>query len=146
MRKIPLKWIIYFFGISFVLTGYFSSLLNENSDIYTYYHILMAFNNNCAFFYYLNIISALLNTVALLPVYFYLKRKSVGKEYLWRTLFILTIAFNVAGHSFELNFIKSIFLDNVSAAVYLILVTIILFSPMIVAFFRYAFFRHKLIK
>src|SRR3989338_10676301 len=141
---VGLRWKIYLFIFTPLSLGNLAATLNPESVVFAYYHALMAFHPDYRLQYLLNIASASLNALALIPLFLYTFRGSFLWPRLWQWFFILRIAFDLAGHAYEVKLIESLFVSHAGYAVSSLLLLFLLTVPSYLAGFRYAF-RQKIV-
>ena len=134
-------WKIYTVLFSLVVIGNLTSILSEDSFLYTYYHILLAFRKEYTLLYYLALTSAFVNLIALVPLILYTLRINFLPPRLWQWLFTLRLAFDLFGHSYELKQIRSFFAADVIQGILVLIPLILTFFPSYIALYKYAFRR-----
>ena len=137
--KIGLRWKIYFFLFLPIACGNALSVVYPESPLYVYYHVLISFHKDYMFFYLLNVINALVNTLCLIPLFLYVFQVSFLSKRLWQWLFVIRIIFDIIGHDYEIKFFKSLFYINVWYGLSSLILLIALTIPSYFACFRYAF-------
>ena len=135
------KWIweTYFFLVLFYTLRDAYFFFSPGSPIHLYFYILYVFDFRFAFIYSLNLVQILLSLTQCLALAFYVYRIRFLKPYVWQYTFILKIIFDLFGHSYQVNELKSFYYDNPKICLLFLLQSLILYLPSYVACYRYAF-------
>ena len=107
--------------------------------MYRYYHVAIAFNIFFLGIYVMNLASIILNTLALFPLYLYMNRIKFFDENFWRWFFVLRLAFDIMGHNYGINLIKSMSHENALLGLKFLMTYIFLVLPTYIALYDYAF-------
>ncbi len=106
--RFVVKW-TYFLIIASLHIVYFLLLVNHTSFLYYYYQVLSAFHWSFSLLYGLNIISGLLNLLAVLVVFMRFTYRRWGPPRVWMSLFFLGLVFNFWGRNYEFLMFKSFY-------------------------------------
>lgn len=142
-KNISLSWRIYFIVFSTISIGNLLVILNVHSPIYTYYHTLLAFNENYIFTYFFNIISCGLNVLSLLALFAYIYKRRIFNILFWKIFLVLRIIFEASGHLYETRFLQSLWYTDTLMAVITIFLSLVVVLPSYLACFRYAFKQNR---
>lgn len=137
-------WKIYLILYSLIVLGNMVSLFYEESYLYIYYHILIAFEKSYRFYYWYAIIGSFVNLISLIGLFLFVFRTKFLHPYFWEWLFVFRIVFDLIGHSFEFQTMKSFFLTDLQIAGLMAAFTVGLFLPSYLGTFLYAFRQHKI--
>ncbi len=142
--KIALRWKIYLIIFSPIAVGNIAGIVNPQSPVYSYYHILMAFHEDFTLFFLLNAASAILTFFSLLPLFLYVFQIHFLPALIWQWFFILRVIFEIFGHPYELKLLKALFYSNIWYAASFLALSLVLLIPSYIACYRYAFKQNKL--
>ena len=106
-KKLALK--TYFFIYFFVVLGSGLSLIYPRTDIYTYYHIMGAFQPSSSVYYKLAIVSSCLTALSLVPLFLYAFLLPRTGIWFFKPLFFARILGDLLGHNYEWKFLMSFF-------------------------------------
>lgn len=137
--KDNLEWKIYLFIVTPFYLGSLAGIFDPNSPFYAYYHILIAFDTDYTLLYFLNIGSILMNALALVPLLFFTFHIYFLPARFWQWFLFLRLFFELTGHAYEINFIKSMMHANNIYSIPSFLFAILLILPSYIACFKYAF-------
>ncbi len=137
--KRRLFWKFYFFLFVPLPLGAMVGILFPESVIYSYYHVLIAFDPTYYLPYYLNVISAYLNLLSLIPLFLFAFGLRFLHPRVWQTLFILRAIFDIVGHRYEYVFIQSLLLTGAWPTFLAIAISLAVIFPSYLACYRYAF-------
>jgi hypothetical protein len=104
-----------------------------------YYHIAIAFNTYFFGIYFLNHTAVTLNLLSVIPLYLYIYRIDFLDKHFWRWFFVIRLAFDITGHNYEMNLLKSIGHDNAWVSLKVIINYTALALPTYLALYDYAF-------
>jgi len=136
-------WKAYFLFTLLITSGSAIYFFQEKSPINLYYQILIAFDIHYLIPYCFNALSVLLNLTSLLPFYFFVCRNPFLSEKFCQWLLCFRLIFDLTGHSYEFQIIKSLNFQD-KAASWAAIAVIVLFSlPSYVANYLYAFRRES---
>ena len=143
--KLTDKWIwkLYLLVISTVYIGNLTSIVNSQLEVYRYYHILIAFYKEYRLVYWLNVASALTNTISLIPLFLYIFDIRWLPLRVWQWVLVSRVVFDLTGHAYEFNFLKSLYYANIKYGTSTSLFFVLFFVPSYVACYRYAFIKKK---
>ena len=137
--KNGLGWKIYFLVFAFLATNNLLDILNCQSAIYSYYHVLMIFHENYFFHYFLNVVSAFFTFLSILPLFLFAFQIRFLRPSFWRYFFSLRVAFDICGHGYETQFIKSLFYANTWHGISALIFLMVIILPSYFALSTYAF-------
>ena len=139
------KWIwkLYFLIILTVYVGNVTSILNPQLEAYRYYHILIAFHKEYRLVFGLNVACAITNLTSLIPLFLYIFEIRWLPLRFWQWMMVCRVIFDLTGHAYEFNFLKSLFYVSLSYGLSAALFFVVFFIPSYIACFRYAFIKKK---
>ena len=132
-------FLFYLFSASLNLSYFFST----DSPIFRYYQIGIAFNIYFFGIYFLNLTSVILNILSVFPLCLYAFKINFLSKQFWRWFLILRFAFDVTGHNYEINLLKSISHDSVLLGIKTLLTYAILTLPSYLGLYDHAFGHEK---
>jgi len=141
-----LRWKIYLFFFVPVTLGNFIGILHSESVVYAYYHVLTAFHPEYQLSYHLNIASAAISLFALIPIFLYAYRKPFLHPIVWQIFFFSRFGLDLIGHSYETQFLRSIFYTQPWIALSTAAILLAVIFPSYLACFYYAFRQEKMLK
>lgn len=134
-----LLWLIPFFlyviFVAFKTYDFFSS----QSSTQLYYQFLIAFHLNYFIPYFLNITSVVLNDLSIIPFFLYMTQIYILSPKFWRILFVIRVAFDLTGRSYEFACLKSLVYQDLSTPLLIVFTTLALMAPSYIAYYLYAF-------
>ena len=136
-------WLTYFIIYSFLSILNLLYFFSPDSPVGLYYNIAMAFNFHFFGIYFFNFISVLLNVLTIFPLYLYTFNINFIDPRFWACFLILRLAFDVMGHNYDLNVIKSLYYENHILGIKTLIATVVLSIPSYMALFEYAFRKVK---
>jgi len=139
--KVPGGWIWNTYFLCYILfagANLFFFFLPQ-SPVARYYHIALAFNTYFFGTYVLELTSRLLNALCILPLFLYIHRIRFLTPSFWAWFFVLRLAFDLTGHNYEMNLVKSVWHDDSALGVRVILTYVFLSLPSYLALWEYAF-------
>ena len=137
-------WKIYLIIFSLFTIGNSASLFCENSYLYLYYNILIAFHKSYLFRYWYAVISNLLNVISLSCLYLFVFRIKFLKVIFWQWVFVFRVVFDLLGHAFEVKTIESLFHNSNELGIISIVLVVTMLLPSYAASFQYAFRQQKI--
>lgn len=133
-------WKLYGVFLTTYVFGGLRGIFSKNSSFDTYYTILIAFNKYYIVFLALNIISLLINLLAPLVVFYYAFEIKSSLKF-WKVLFFVRIVFDLIGHHYELQFMKSSFYQSIPYGLACIGFFVLPILPSYMAHYNYIFKR-----
>ena len=130
---------IYLLVIAPFYLGSLAAIFEPTSPLYAYYHILIAFDTDYSLLYYLNIGCAIMNTLSLVPLCLFVWHIYFLPARFWQFFLFLRLFFELTGHAYEINFIKSMMYVNNMYVIPSFLFALLLIIPSYIASFKYAF-------
>jgi len=109
------------------------------TEVYLYFQILHGFDSLFLFNYILNFFQITTNLIHFLPLALYIYRRRLFSPAIWKTLFIFKVIFDICGHSFETNYLVSLFHHDPLVCLYVLLSSIFVYVPAYWACYIYAF-------
>ena len=137
-------WELYFVYFAILVINQVVNILFPTSVIYTFYHVLIAFDRWLAVLYYVRIFCDILNLVCLIPLYLFMFKIKWLNKTLWQWVVALRVGFDLVGHYYEYITVKSLFFSKPLVAAQLILWFVLTVLPSYYACLKYAFRREKL--
>jgi len=139
------KWV---WGIYFCLFLFYSLkeaffFFKPNSVIDTYFDLLRSFDHYFIFIYFINCTRIILNIVHCLPLLLYIYQINFLPSRFWQGLFILRVLFELCGHSYEKNFVLSLYHSDPLILLFLLSSILFFQIPSYFACFSYAFVGNK---
>ena|SRR3989338_930153 len=145
-KQAGLSWKVYSVLFFFTASANAASIFFPESALYSYYHTLIAFNRQYFVAYYLNIASAMMIFLSLVPLLLFTFRiRFLGKRF-WQWFFCGRIIFELTGHAYEAKFIKSLSYESLWLVVLSLALAAAILAPSYIANFLYAFRQNKLLK
>ena len=141
VKSAKLRWKIYFFLVTPLMISGLSNLFFPESNVYTYYNVLISFHENYTLTYFLAVASATMSVASLVPLGLFILRIRFLKETFWRGFFFLKILLDLFGHHFEFNFLKSLLHSGLWQIFLTVAAVVIIFFPSYLACYIYAFRR-----
>ena|SRR3989338_8595140 len=142
--KTSLPWKIYFFlFVPFPVTGLLGITLPQGT-VYSYHHVMMAFDKSYAMIYWLNVTCAVVNVLSLVPFFLFVFQKRFLYPKAWQYFFIARIIFELTGHAYETNVIKSLIFTDLWIAASSLFISFAVILPSYIAGFLYAFRSEKI--
>jgi len=143
-RKQRLLWEIYFLMIALFIARQAFLFFDPGSDVQMYFRILTAFDPYFSFGYYCAFVRVVLAALSLLPLLLFIYRRRLFTPSFWQIYFALLFIFDIMGFPFEMQFFRSIFLDNPLLSLGGLLFAISAYIPAYVAIYLYAFRQDRL--
>ncbi len=137
-------WKIYLFLYGLLCIGNTLAVISNEEIIYTYYHVLIHFDDKYLLPYYLNVGSATFSLIALIPLILFTFHKKWLNPRVWQIVFGVRLLLDIFGRSYEYNFFISLQHNDLNLAAIAIFLTIAIMVPSYIATFLYAFHRKKL--
>ena len=104
-----------------------------------YYYFLFSFHPFFYFIYALAIAQVLLNIIHLIPLWGYAFDRPAAFPSLWRILLPMRFIFDMAGHSYEAQFLQALYCTHPQFFYLAVLSSVLLYLPSYTACFLYAF-------
>lgn len=136
-------WTTYFTLYLFLSGLNLFHFFRPDSPMSIYYHIAMAFDFHFFGVYFLNLTAVIFNALSLVPLYLYIYEIDFLDRRFWGCFLIFRLAFDILGHNYELNFIKSLVYENQTFGIKTLLASVILYLPCYMALFDYSFGRRN---
>lgn len=142
MSKKP-SWIWYLYFIIYcAVTAYqIWQFTDIDSNINTYYHILIAYNLSYIIDYLRNALSVILNTLAIVSFYLFLRQSQWLSKSFWQGFLLFRFLSDVTGRIYEIKIIKSLFHQNIVLGKDIMILMALLLLPSYIALIKYAFSR-----
>jgi len=138
MNKWP--WIIYGFFITLIVFTSLGDIFFKDSSFRTYYTILLAFDKHYYLVCILNILSILINVLAVLVVFLYAFDIKSSIKF-WRVTFFIRIGLDLIGNFYDSQFIKAAFFQSIPYGLTCIGAFLFPILPSYVAHYIYAFMK-----
>ena len=132
-------WKIYCFIFALITIGNAAAMFSSDSYVYVYYHILMAFHPQYILLYALAAACCILSLISLIPLFFYAFEIPFLTQEFWKWIFVLRVSFELTGHAFEIQLLKSVYYSDVWIVVFLAGLFLASIGPSYYACFHYAF-------
>lgn len=133
-----LGWKIYLAFFFVIALGNFCNLFFPDSPSYIFYHVFMSFHALTGFFYFLNIVSAILTLLTIAPIFFTIYGKK-GRSIIWRYLFWLRAVFDIFGRYYEFVTFKSFWKDEAGLGLAYLASLLLLLGPSYWIWFKFSF-------
>lgn len=142
MSKKP-SWIWSFYFIIYcAVTAYqIWQFIVIDSDINTYYHILIAYNLGYILDYLRNALSVILNALAIVSFYLFLRQIRWLSKNFWQGFLMLRLLSDVTGRIYEIKILQSLFHQNITLGKDVLMLAVMLLLPSYIALTKYAFSR-----
>jgi len=148
-KKPSWLWAVFFFLYVFVTFNVTASFFEKNSPSQIYYQVLIGFNTFFVLHYLFNTLALILDIIAIIPFYNYIKPQAtvITARYfssgIWKWLLALRIGLLVVGRSYDFKQIQSIYRDDLLITFILITGMILLYAPSYYANFIFAYRQEK---
>lgn len=142
-RKVNLLWLTYFYFFFIFSIAQASAFFGLDSPSQFYYAVLYSFNSIFALDYFFNVIQVLLTLIHLIPLYLFLYKKWTNNQELFKFLLAFRLLFDITGHSWEVNFLASIYQLNPYLCSTLLAGFALLYLPSYYGCYVYAFKQHN---
>ncbi|MCK5580687.1 MAG: hypothetical protein KAJ18_05375 [Candidatus Omnitrophica bacterium] len=109
------------------------------SKIQFYYQIQIGFDVFFIIPFCLNAAAIIFDAVSIIPFFLYIQKTCFLRQTFWQWIFYIRFAVNIAGRSYELNILKSIYHQDPQAALYMLATFLLFAGPSYVATGLYAF-------
>ena len=141
MKQSGSSWIWKFYLLLYVFftSAHLLYFFLPESPMRLYYHIAVAFNTYFFGIYFLNLTTVVLNFLSVIPLYFYIYRINILNKNFWCWFFVIRLAFDLTGHNYEMNLLKSVSYDNALISMKSVLNYTLFTFPSYVALYTYAF-------
>ncbi len=140
---IPWLWLAYYFFFVSYATGSVLTFFSPLTGSYYYYHFLIAYNVKYLVPYCLNAGSVLFTVLTLFPLLLHILKYDLFSVDFWRVMFFARLFFDLAGHSYDVLFVKALFYQDLYAPLSLMLGTFLFLLPSYMVLFLFAFARKK---
>ena len=137
-------WKIYLILFSLLILGNAISLFYEESYLYIYYNILITFDKSYLFYYYYAVLNNVLELAVLVSLFLYVFKIRFLAPSFWQWIFVFRIVFDLVGHHFEFQTMKSLYLTDLHLALATTGIVFALMLPSYLGSFQYAFRQHKI--
>ncbi len=137
-------WMGYFVILATFVGSNVYRFFVPGEQTHLYFTILYSFDPIFLLNYLVNLCQITLNIIHLIPVLLYVFRVRVFNPKFWQYLLILRLIFDLFGHSFEINFLKSLYYHNIKVFLFVLAQSIFVYIPSYIACYRYGFERDKL--
>ncbi len=131
-------WKIYGVLLTSIVTHDVIAFLSPDSELRTYYTILIAFNKLYFIPLLLNILSMVINCLVPIVVFYYAFNMSSDKKF-WKIFLFVRIFFDLTGHFYSLQLIKSAYFQSPTYALACIGILLIPILPSYIAHYSYIF-------
>ncbi len=139
MKKPGWVWKLYFLIFSAYIFFNMINLFFPEAFLYTYYHILIAFDPGYNFAYGLAVGKVIFNIISLIPFFLFVFQIRWLKSHLWQWVFALRIIFDLTGHGAEIKVFQSIAYINLQTLLSYLFIFLVLIVPSYIGCFWYAF-------
>lgn len=136
-------WIFYLCFYTSLLFGKSYSFFAPGEVQHFYYSIMRGFEP----FDTTTLVNAgqvCIDLVMLIPLYAFVLRTNIHSETFWKYCLFLKVIFDIAGNSYELNYLRAYYLDNTIYFTYVIFSIVLITAPSYVAIYQYIFHRKRL--
>ena len=127
---------VFYLFIKTIFTVYF---FRQDTPVHLYYQILIAYHLRFLLSYCLNALAVILNALSILPLYLFVRQTYVLSPGFWRGFFLLRLSLDLTAHSYDVNFLKSLFHQDTLLTLGVIAIIVVFNLPSYVALFLYAF-------
>ena len=112
LKKHNFVWKFYFLIFCLICFLKLVELFSPQATLYTFYHILIAFDPSNSVSYIFSILAALITCLCAVPVYCFAFEKYTFNKTFFHWLFFLRIIMDIAGHQYEWLFVQSFFRES----------------------------------
>ena len=127
-------FLLYLLLTSITMTNFFST----GSQIHRYYHILIGYHIFFLIPYFLNVCSIFLNILACIGFYFFLYKTFVLSKKFWKIIFYLRLVTDLLGRSYEVQFLTTLYFDDIYIFYILIITILLIYIPSYLALYQYS--------
>lgn len=124
---------------AWVTVIYCKDLFTPTTEIYTFYELLISFTPKYIMHYILNIASAIINVICLIPFFLIAFNRTWSPAWIWKWMLVLRLVGDLSGRFFEWQFFKSTFYSGSTTFIWVIMTFILFNLPSYLAHFQYAF-------
>lgn len=148
-KKPNWTWTALFFIYVFSVFNGAGAFFQKNSHPQLYYQTLVSFNYFFLIHYLLNVLALILDIIAIIPFYNFIKPDSAAtiKRYfsssIWKWLFALRLALLIVGHSFDQKQIQAVVRDDLWVSISVLNLLVLLYAPSYFTNFVFAFRQEK---
>jgi len=135
-------WKIYFAIYIFLTASNIYAFCSEESPVFWYYQILLAYADLFTIPFILAALSLIFNSLAILPLFLFIERKTLLTARIWKYFFIFRVILDALGKSYENQVLRSLFQDSVLIGGMAVCIMILLVLPSYLANYLYAFKRN----
>ena len=137
-------WIVYALHIAKTnLAG--MTLFDPHSEVYTFYHILIAFDRSAIAIYAIHILAVVVECLSFIPLCLFIFQKKFLSPHVWQWLFVIRIPLNILGCYYDMISLKSLFVSDLPTGIIVLFSMIITYLPSYIACFQYAFRQERLL-
>lgn len=130
-------WYIYFIIYCGVTAYQIEQFSDSNSKISTYYHILIAYNLSYIIHYLRNALSVILNALAVISFYLFLRQTRWLTNSFWRGFLGFRFLSDMTGRIYEIKTLKSLFYQDIGLGKDITLLVVMLVLPSYIALIKY---------
>ena len=143
--KITPNWIwkIYFLAYLFFTLKTTISFFSADSEMHSYYHILIAYHPYFLILYFLNLCSIALNIFSCLAFYFFLYDIPFLSSQFWKWIFLFRGVMDILGRSYEFKFLQSLFYDDPYIFLFVLAPILFIIVPSYIALYQYYSYTNK---
>lgn len=148
-KKPNWSWNVLFFVYVFAVFNGAGLFFQDNSQPQFYYQALAGFSSFFLIHYLLNVLAILLDVIAIIPFYNFIKPDSMEttKRYfspdIWKWIFALRIALLLVGHSYDHKQLQAILRDDLLISASVLNLLAILYAPSYYTNFIFAYRQEK---
>jgi hypothetical protein len=142
-------WNVLFFIYVFAVFNGAGIFFPNNSQPQFYYQALAGFSTFFLIHYLLNVLAIMLDIVAIIPFYNFIKPDSMAitKRYFspdtWKWLFAIRIALLLVGHSYDHKQLQAVLRDDLLISASVLILLAILYAPSYFTNFVFAYRQEK---
>ncbi len=148
-KKQNRAWTVFFFVYVFAVFSGAGIFFQKNSQPQFYYQALAGFSTFFLIHYLLNVLAIMLDMVAVIPFYNFIKPDSMVTTLryfspdTWKWLFAIRIALLLVGHSYDHKQLQAVLRDDLLVSAYVLILLAILYAPSYFTNFVFAYRQEK---
>jgi len=132
-------WIVYTFIVCFFISRKIHILYSQQSPQFLYYFILRSIYPLYTYVYFLNITQTFLSPIHIVPLVCYIYRIHFLRKEIWQSLLICKLIFDITGHSYEINYLTSLYHYKPIVGILVAIGSIATYIPLYIGCYKYAF-------
>jgi hypothetical protein len=132
-------WEIYLMFLILIVAKSVYIFFSSDSDLYFFFYFLSVFDKHFHWLYYINAFQIILNALSLVPLALWIYNKRFMAPQFWQAFFVLKIAFDIFGQTFDRIEIISLYHMDPFVSALLVLQYFLIYLPLYIVLFLFAF-------